>query len=94
MFGTLVADIRHSIRRLTKRPGYALLAVLTLALGVSGTSATYGIARGVLFDGLPYVNAPEAPPSGRRPTGPRRSFCSSAGVSRDFATSRSTVSAI
>jgi predicted permease len=59
MFGALVADIRHSIRRLTKRPGYALLAVLTLALGVSGTSATYGIARGVLFDGLPYVNAPE-----------------------------------
>ena len=39
-------DIRHGVRRLLARPAYALLAVLTLALGVGGTAATFGIARG------------------------------------------------
>ena len=36
-----------------------LLAVLTLALGVGGTAATYGVAGGVLFDPLPYPHADE-----------------------------------
>ena len=49
MLITLIADVRYSLRRLVARPGYALLAVLTLALGVGGTAATYGVARGVLF---------------------------------------------
>jgi predicted permease len=44
---------------LVARPGYALLAVLTLALGVGGTAATYGVARGVLFEPLPYANERE-----------------------------------
>lgn len=50
---------RYSVRRLLKRPGYSLLAVLTLALGVGGTASTYGIVRGVLFDTLPYLHASE-----------------------------------
>jgi predicted permease len=60
MFGAWFADVHHTVRRLRARPGYALLAVLTLALGVGGTAATYGIARGVLFDPLPYPHAHEA----------------------------------
>ena len=52
-----IADVRYSVRRLLKRPGYSLLAVLTLALGVGGTASTYGIVRGVLFDPLPYPHA-------------------------------------
>ena len=60
MLITLIADVRYSLRRLLARPGYALLAVLTLALGVGGTAATYGVARGVLFEPLPYPNAREA----------------------------------
>ena len=83
MLGTLLADIRHSVRRLSKRRGYTVLAVLTLALGVGGTSATYGIARGVLFDPLPYVHAPEV-----------GVFWKKTGASRDFVTSRCTVNAI
>ena len=38
---------------------YASVAVLTLALGVGGTASTYGVARGVLFDPLPYAHARE-----------------------------------
>ncbi len=59
MSGIWIADVRYSLRRLWARPGYALLAVLTLALGVGGTAATYGVTRGVLFDPLPYSHARE-----------------------------------
>jgi predicted permease len=47
-------DARFAVRRLRARPAYALLAVLTLALGVGGTAAVYGIARPFLLDPLPY----------------------------------------
>jgi hypothetical protein len=40
-------------------PSYALLAVLTLGLGVGGTASIYSVARGVLFDPLPYPHARE-----------------------------------
>ena len=59
MLGTWIADVHYSVRRLWARPGYALLAVLTLALGVGGTAAVYGVARGVLFDPLPYAHERE-----------------------------------
>jgi putative ABC transport system permease protein len=60
MLEAWIADARYSVRRLWARPGYALLAVLTLALGVGGTAATYGVTRSVLFDTLPYTRADEA----------------------------------
>ena len=47
------------MRRLWAHRGYALLAVLTLALGVGGTAATFGVTRGLLFDPLPYGHASE-----------------------------------
>jgi predicted permease len=56
---TLNADARYSVRRLWAHPGYAWLAVVTLALGVGGTASVYGVARGVLFDLLPYANESE-----------------------------------
>jgi putative ABC transport system permease protein len=59
MSGTWIADAHYSVRRLWAHRGYALLAILTLALGVGGTASTYGVARGVLFDPLPYPHARE-----------------------------------
>lgn len=50
-----IMDARYAARRLTRRPLYALLAVLTLALGIGGTAAVYGIARTILLDPLPYA---------------------------------------
>jgi putative ABC transport system permease protein len=47
-------DLRFAGRRLRARPAYTLLAVLTLALGVGGTAAIYGVARTFLLDPLPY----------------------------------------
>jgi putative ABC transport system permease protein len=55
----LVQDSRYAFRVLRRRPVYALLSMLTLALGVAGTASVYGIARGVLFDPLPFAHARE-----------------------------------
>ena len=54
MLKTWIADARYAARRLRARTSYTVLAVLTLALGIGGTAAIYGIARGLLFDPLPY----------------------------------------
>ena len=54
-----IADAHYAARRLRARPAYALLSVLTLALGVGGTAAAYGIARGLLFEPLPYAHEQE-----------------------------------
>ena len=55
-------DATYAIRSLTRtasRLRYALLSVLTLALGVGGTTAVYTIARALLFDALPYAHERE-----------------------------------
>src|SRR5689334_3255164 len=49
-----IMDTRYAARRLVRRPLYALLSVLTLALGIGGTAAVYAIARPILLDRLPY----------------------------------------
>ena len=47
-------DLRYALRRLRTRPIYALITVLTLALGVGGTAAIYSIIQGILLKPLPY----------------------------------------
>src|SRR5688500_6784656 len=59
MLDTLLADAHYSVRRLWVHRGYALLAVLTLALGVGGTASTYRVAHAVLLAPLPYAHASE-----------------------------------
>ena len=49
-----IMDARYAARRLLRRPLYALLSVLTLALGIGGIASVYGIARPILLDPLPY----------------------------------------
>jgi predicted permease len=59
MLHTWIADARYAVRRLRARPTYSLLAVLTLALGIGGTTAVFGIARPLLLDPLPDAHADE-----------------------------------
>ena len=54
-----IIDFRYAARRLRSRPTYALLAVLTLALGVGGTAAIYAVVRGLLLSPLPYEDEHE-----------------------------------
>jgi putative ABC transport system permease protein len=54
-----IMDARFALRGLRSRPQYLLLSVLTLALGIGGTTAIFGIARAILMNPLPYSASDE-----------------------------------
>lgn len=54
---SLWQDLRYAVRGLRRQPGFATLAVLTLALGIGATTTMYSVIHNVLFDPFPYVNA-------------------------------------
>jgi hypothetical protein len=84
---SLLQDFRFGFRALRRQPGFAAVAVITLALGMGATSAIFSVFRAVLLSPLPYSEPDRRVMVWSRWTGWDKTWVSSAEV-RDYRSAR------
>ncbi|HEY1907924.1 MAG TPA: hypothetical protein VGG91_17880, partial [Myxococcaceae bacterium] len=84
--GTLLQDLRYGMRSLARRPGFAAVAIATLALGIGLNAAVFTVVDAALVRSVPYAEPERLVHSGRSRTTP--SAGSSPSPGRPSASSR------
>jgi len=51
----LLQDLRYGARSLRRAPGFTLVAVLMLAVGIGVNAAVFTVTRAILFNGFPLI---------------------------------------
>ena len=66
----LARDLRHTVRPLLQKPGFAAVAILTLALGIGATTAIFAVVNGVILKPLSFEDTNELVGVGHYPPTP------------------------
>jgi hypothetical protein len=56
-FASLRQDLRYALRQFQRNPGFALVAIITLALGIGASTAIFSVIDNVLIEPFPYKDA-------------------------------------
>ena len=57
---SLLTDLRHGVRMLGQKPGFTLVAVLSLGVGIGANTTIFSVVNGIIFRPLPGIKDPSS----------------------------------